>query len=294
MSRKYMRFSMVTLLFGCFVVGMMSCLRLRNSDQKVIKQFKENGLVPKIHCTEGSKMRYVQYGEGDVLIVFIHGAPGSSDNYYDYLMDSALYHRAVMITPDRLGYGYSEFGHAEVSIKKQAQSIAELIKVASDTIRHVVLVGHSFGGPIAARVCMDYTELVDGLVMLAPALDPDEERLFWFAYLGKYPPTRWLTPAPFRVAADEKFGHVAELQKMEPYWHKISIPVIHVHGDKDSIVPYKNLAFTNEVISHTNLQVITITEANHFIPWTNREEVTKIIVDFIEKIQNSSENIEND
>ena len=53
---------------------------------------------------------------------------------------------------------------------------------------------------------MDYPELTDHLVMVAPLIDPEHEIIFWFSYLGYWKPFRWMAPVSLRVAADEKFG----------------------------------------------------------------------------------------
>jgi pimeloyl-ACP methyl ester carboxylesterase len=41
--------------------------------------------------------------------------------------------------------------------------------------KQVILVGHSLGGPLIARMTMDYPELIDGLVFVAGSVAPKLE-----------------------------------------------------------------------------------------------------------------------
>ena len=105
-----------------------SCVTLRKSDSSIIKNFKKKGQTTEINYKifQDNKIRYITDKKMDKnlpTIIFVHGAPGSSTDYYKYLQDIDLQKQANLISVDRLGYGYSNFGKAEVSITKQAAMI---------------------------------------------------------------------------------------------------------------------------------------------------------------------------
>ncbi|MFD2566194.1 alpha/beta fold hydrolase [Pseudotenacibaculum haliotis] len=111
----------------------------------------------------------------DLAVFFVHGAPGSSDNYYTYLQDSLLLKGANLYSIDRPGYGFSNFGKPEISIKRQSEVVAEIIDSLPE--QKVIVLGHSYGGPIAAYSSI-LSPKVKSVIMLAPALDPENEKFF--------------------------------------------------------------------------------------------------------------------
>lgn len=255
-------------------------MSFRYSDKKITAMFKGEDLQPaiKYHIFKDQKLRYIELITDKSLpcVVFIHGAPGSSADYYDYFRIEDLYSKVNLISVDRLGYGYSNFGNSETSIQKQGEAIQSIIEKACSS--NVILVGHSFGGPIAVRMAMDYPNSYKSLLLLAPALDPQNEKKIKIAHLAVHKPTSWITPAALRVAAEEKFAHSAELKKMTPFYNRIDIPIYHIHGTKDSLVPYENLDFSKQHLLPDLFEPITLEGEDHFLPWAQQELIIKEIL----------------
>lgn len=262
---------------------------MRTSDRKTRKTFREKKAVVEIKKYNLKTVNYPirvvsgQYdAEKDVAIFFVHGAPGASDNYYKYLQDSLLLSKANMYSIDRPGYGFSNFGKAETSIKKQTEVVAEIINQLPE--KNVVVLGHSFGGPIAAYSSL-FSSKVKSVLMLAPAIDPENEKVFWFAYVSKWKLTKWMIPGALGVAGDEKFTHVKELEKLKDVWKDIKAPVVHMHGTKDRIVPFENLQFSTEQFNKQYLDTIILHKGNHFLPWNQYSLVRQELVKLIERIE---------
>lgn len=215
------------------------------------------------------------------LIIFIHGAPGSANNFFKYQADSLLRSRAMMVSIDRLGYGYSHYGRSEVSIAKQAETVKDVIDYYGG--RKAILVGHSYGGPIAAKVAMDYPERVQSVLMLAPVNDPDNEKIFWFAHFGHWKATKWMLSPAWQVSGDEKFSHAEELQKIAAGWKEIRVPVVHMHGDKDSLAPPVNMEFSKKNIAPDMLRMERMPKAGHLIPFLNFDTVRGEILKLLDK-----------
>lgn len=283
---KKRAFVISAVLLILFVVLTNSCMQFRKSDAEVRDHFTESNVPVKIVYSqiEDRKIRYIKSGNNtDKLVVFIHGAPGSSQDYYHLLEDSTLLENCSMISVDRPGYGYSEFGRSEKSIKRQSFILTELIRKANSDYNKIVILGHSFGGPVAGIMGVANDSLIDKIILLAPAIDPEFEIVFWISYLVKWPPFRWFTPTAWRVASDEKFSHVKALRDIKNLWARIDTDLIHVHGTKDILVPYENVYFSSRNIPSEFLEIQTLEGANHFLPWSHTELVKELILNSLKE-----------
>ncbi len=103
-------------------------------------------------------------------IVFIHGASG---NLRDAMLPlrKTLEGRADMLFVDRPGHGWSARGPADNATPAgQAKTIAALMDHLE--IGPAIVVGHSFGGAIAATFALDHPQKTAGLVFLAAVSHP--------------------------------------------------------------------------------------------------------------------------
>lgn len=277
-SRIFRFFLLAVFLLLAGGILFNSCMPFRDTDLKTERYFEKRGAKVRIHHEDynGTSIRYFEWApdaasDNKPLLLFVHGAPGSSMDFNRYLADSLLRTRARMINVDRLGYGFSGYGKSAVTL---AEQVAQLrFVMARYPGRRAILVGHSFGGPIVAKFAMDYPELTHAIVMLAPVNDPDSEPMFWVSNFARWKATRWMLSKAWQVAGDEKFAHIQQLRLIEHDWQKIRVPVVHIHGLKDWMAPPENLAFSRRHIPGQYLKVIELPKASHFIPWTDYELV---------------------
>ncbi len=236
---------------------------------------------------EGRQIRYVQTGDNQkATILFIHGAPSSSSYWRIYMSDSILLTRATMYAPDRPGYGYSGLGKALPDIAAQAHALKVILDSLHQMHHPVVVVGVSYGGPIAARLTMDYPELVDGLVLLAPPIGPGREKLFWITYPIENPLLNWVVPRMLQSANTEKIHHKEELTKMLPLWQNIHIPVTYMQGEKDELVDTSNASFAREhLVNVPSLDVQMIPGRGHLIAFDEKARIEQAILDMLDKVE---------
>jgi uncharacterized protein len=216
------------------------------------------------------------------LLLFIHGAPGSSSSFLPYLEDKRLRNFFSILVVDRPGYGFSGYGSYQ-PIPKQYEAIRHVLESSGVSI-NVVTIGHSFGGTISGYIAIQNPDWLKGTIMIAPAIDPDQEKYLWFGKLAMYMSTRWLAPRSLRVAADEKYSHEAELNTFIGDWHRIKKPVLHIHGDSDGLVPYGNVSFSENNIPKKWLQTKTFKNKGHLIPFTDKESMVDEIINFVSKL----------
>ena len=224
---------------------------------------------------KGIRISYaIQPNSAAPLLFFIHGAPGSWKAYRKYLRNNSLSTDFEMISVDRPGYGGTENGRAFASLKTQSHLLGRLLRLYAKE-RPVILVGHSYGGPLALRMAMDYPNQVDGLLLLAPTIDPSlEKRGRWRMWIREVP-LRWLTPTSLYTTNEEIISLKTDLEDIEENYLCLKVPVYYIHGTSDMIVPVANQYYAKRQMSHLPLQLRILEGVNHFIPWTNYSEVIK-------------------
>ncbi len=268
---------------------LIQAITTETSEQEMKKDFKGLPFTPEFHISKTPERDVFYMAIGDIakpLVFFVHGAPGSYDNFKKFLKDSTLMSSARLVSVDRPGYGKSGKKESESSIEKQAKILLEVLK-ENDKNKGVILVGHSYGGPIIARMAMEAPELVDALVLAAPAIDPENEKIFFVSKKFFWAIFKWITPRPLKVANDEKMAHVAELEKMLPLWKKITIPVTFIHGEKDGLVPFENVAFGKKMLTNADVDYVTKKKMGHLIPWRNPELISDAISKHLYQLKKS-------
>lgn len=129
------------------------------------------GLLPEGNyapCANGYKIHYLDEGSGDV-VVFLHGSgPGASgySNFkanYPFLVEAG--YRCII--PDHIGYGFSD---KPDDVDHPLSFFVECIKQTLDCagVSRCTLVGNSLGGAVALGLALDYPELVEKLILMAP------------------------------------------------------------------------------------------------------------------------------
>ena len=213
-------------------------------------------------------------------LLMIHGAPGAWYGSRNLLDDSALQQHYHIIAVDRLGYNQSRFRkkrRAVTSITTQAMAIHEALRLNRSTKSGVVM-GSSYGAPIAAKMAALYPESFYQLIMLAPAIDPDREKFWWFHPYIRGGPISWFLPRFINNATEEKFAHVEELRKLLPDWEKIQASVITVQGGADDIVDPANLDFAKKLLQGKTAEFIYLPNAGHLIRWRHAGMVRSLLL----------------
>ena len=264
-------------------------VQFRMDDRELLSWFHERHIDPKIdyYQAKGRKIRYLTVGsDTSASILFIHGAPSSLSYWKGYLADSVLLSRATMYAVDRPGYGYSGLASPMPSIADQAAVIRLILDSLHRAKHPVIVVGVSYGGPIACRLAMDYPELVDGLVLVAPPIGPGLEKIFWFTYPVESPTVHWFVPRMLQTANQEKIHHKEELTKMLPLWGRIHAPVIYLQGDKDGLVDTTNAGFARQhLINAPSLDIRMIPGRGHLIAFAEKDQIEKAILDLVDKTE---------
>jgi uncharacterized protein len=291
-GRISLRIFLGVLIFLVIVVLIFDRLvQFRMDDKELTKWFHDRHIEPHIQYYQsmGRTVRYVGVGEQQntqkATILFIHGAPSSLSYWKAYLSDSTLLSRATLYAADRPGYGYSGLADPLPDISAQAAILKEIVDSLHKAHHPVIVVGVSYGAPIASRLVMDNPDLADGLILLAPPLAPGQEEYFWFTYLVENPLIHWVVPRMLKTANREKVHHREELTKMLPLWSRIHIPVMYLQGQDDELVFTSNAAFARSHLTNVpSLDIQMIPGRGHLIAFAEKDRIEKAILAMLDKV----------
>lgn len=280
------RISIALFILLVLTLFLSSCfLQFRTSDEKAMKEYSKQGidLNPKTYEFLSRKIHYVEAGNLNAkkVLFFVHGSPGSWNAYDNYLKDSNLLRDFHLISVDRPGYGYSDFGIVEESLLKQSIVYAPILKELHEKNKEIILVGHSYGGPVIARMAMDFADVVKGLIFIAASIDPELEPHYWIQDVAKNKFVKSITPSALIVSNEEILALKNELNKIKSKWKNIDQPVIFIQGAKDDLVHPNNRLFAEKMMINTKVNQMYYEDLDHFIPFTQKQ----IVIEAIYKMQ---------
>ncbi len=280
-NRRMKRTGIVMLVLLCLWTLMaQSCMKFRISDEQAIEKFRQAGVSLKIQRLKVNTrtLHYAKTGNDTLpTIVFVHGSPGAWDAFETFMRDKLLLDKYRMISVDRPGFGYSDFGDA-LNLQDQSMIIQALFEKEKNG-RPVYLVGHSLGGPLIIQMAVDRPGYFDALVILAGSIDPKQENPERWRPLFMNNPLKFLVPGAMRPSNDELWYLKQDLKKLAPQMDQVKTRVFIVHGNKDILVPYANLDFGVKALKNARMiDTLTIPGANHFIPWSHYTTVRTVLL----------------
>ena len=271
--------SIIAITTVIYLVFCQSWMRMRMSSKETKAFFttSKTNYIDSSKEINGFTIHYIETGNKNAsTLFFVHGSPGSWDTYKDYLKDSLLLSKFRMIAIDRIGFGYSNFGKAE-NLKTQTYIIEKFTKLISNG-KPIYLIGHSMGGPTVVEMAAEKPNDYATLVILAGAVDPKAEKPEKWRPIIMTKPLRYIIPGALRTSNDELWWLKSDLYDLKPKLQNITSKVIIIHGTKDPLVPYSNVAFMRrEFVNAKSLDIISIKDANHFIPWEHFKEIRDVL-----------------
>lgn len=262
------------LLAQCFI------MRERWSDKKAYSVFKAKDVPLKMYDTVINQrhLHYAVCGDDSLpTLVFIHGSPGSWMHYMKYMWDAEMRTKFRIVAIDRPGFGYSDFGKA-MHLQDQCSIISPVLRKLK-TGKPLFLVGHSMGGPVAVKLAADNPSLIKTLVIIAGAIDINMEAKETWRHIMNVRPLYWCLPGAFAPSNTELLYLKKDLLPLQNDFKNITCNVLFVHGDKDTWVPIKNIAFGKKMlVNAASVTADTLQGADHQIPWKNRDALKQILL----------------
>jgi pimeloyl-ACP methyl ester carboxylesterase len=207
-------------------------------------------------------------------VIFVHGTPGSAGAWTDYLQDHPDNFEYVAV--DRPGFGKSAPDQAVVTLREQALALENLLVEREG--QWPILVGHSLGAPIIAKLAVLSPQKVGGLIFVSGSFDPTLEKIHLLQRLGDTWPIERILPSSIRNSNRELFALKAELEILETQLSDIPNQITIIHGTRDNLVPYENVQYVlSQLVSPQSAKVVTLEGKNHFLPWNSKDIIEAAI-----------------
>ena len=178
-----------------------------------------------------------------------------------------------MLAVDRPGWSRNQEPSGAVpELAQQSRLLRSILDVANSKEK-AILVGHSLGGPIVARMAVDYPGKVAAIVLLAPSLDPELDAVRWYNRLADNVLVQSFLPEMLVRSNTEILALPQELRELVERMGTIRIPVVAVHGLKDELVDPGNTDFARSNLTHAVYDETLLPNCGHLIPQLRTAEV---------------------
>ena len=260
-------------------------------------------------CANGYRIHYLDEGEGQV-VVFLHGSGPGASGYSNFKGNYPAFVKAGFrcIVPDLIGYGFSDKpDDVDHPLSFFVQCIKQTLDVAG--VDKCTVVGNSLGGAIAIGLALDYPELVEKLILMAPGglsempeyqAMPGMQKVFQVFGSGE-PVTSAVMKDLFatglmydsRYATDELVaermqimeimnGHVMATMKVPVLvdrLQELACPTLGFWGMDEKMMPENGIMAMAKNIKH--LRLILVTECGHWVMVEHEGMFNRTCVDFL-------------
>lgn len=270
------------------VAGWASCrncnqLEFRKSDAQINASLNKGRQPFSIGYfkNHSSIIRFLKVGADSLpKIILIHGSPSSLSSWQPIYTDSAFTNRYQIIAIDRPGYGYSNFGSVITNLQHQVNTIQPLIDSLTARTK-AILVGTSYGGPVAAQLAMNLPNRFEQLILLSAAVKPGSEKTYWISYPMVMPFISLLFSPGLVMPSEEKLTHREQLEQLRN-WNKINTDVVIIHGNKDDLIYYDNATYAKAQLQNAHsVKLITMSGKGHAIIFSRPDFLKKIFHQFL-------------
>lgn len=214
--------------------------------------------------------------------VFIHGFGGQAEQWHYQLQKFLIENRVIAL--DLRGHGLSDKpsrGYTMPQIQSDLETALGILKVNSK----FVLIGHSFGGAIAAEYALAHPERVERLVLIATAGEFKLQPFFrlglnlpnWLLRIAGFFTREWLSAPPHAL----KPFYKQNLSKWVG-WDKfraLTVPTLVIRGNRDQV--FERTFFENVTHSIPGAQEADIGASGHMVMLERREAVNRAIERFL-------------
>lgn len=211
---------------------------------------------------------------GGRRVIFIHGTPGDAAGWRAIVRDAPPGFEYLAI--DRPGFGRSQPFGSVVQLDAQADALVPLLEARDG--HWPILVGHSYGAPVAVAAAARMPSQVGGIILLAGALDPAQEKVHPAQWAGEWLTLKGMLPRMLANANRELLALKGELIGLAPRLGELRQPVTIIHGTADVQVPYANVPYmTQRFTGAQPLRVIRLDRQDHFLPWKHPRVIAREI-----------------
>ncbi|MBC7194513.1 MAG: alpha/beta hydrolase [Caldisericia bacterium] len=314
--KKFLKILLISILIILIVSYLYSLISIKLSYKDLNSLIYEDSKFIKI---DNFNLHYREHGEGDKIILLIHGFAASTYSFKDLFLPLSKYGKVIAI--DLPGFGLTErpmkksLNYNPYSREGQV----EVIKKFLDTlkIRKVIILGHSMGGGIATYFTIKYPQYVEKLIIEDGALFDQEMggviikflrtpigKFLWplivkplVNQISKLKDIAYYEPNFIKEIDLEEYKKALFVKNWEYGLYEIAISqenlnlkeklkqieneVLIIWGEFDKVIPKENGYEISSLIKNSEFKIIK--ECGHVPHEEKRDEFLNILVNFIEK-----------
>lgn len=189
-------------------------------------------------------------------VVIVTGTPSWSEYWAPTI--AGLPQTREMIVADRPGFRSSEPEDAVRDLAKQADALAPMLEAREG--ERVLLVGQSFGAPVATLMAQRYPDQVDAIVLVSAFFGdrgPTARRMIGAGRL-----VHGMLPRDLKNSISEVSAQEEQLPGVWEALRGLRQPIVFVHGDDDTFVP---LAADQRIAAEYGHTLVTVPGGDHFL-----------------------------
>lgn len=182
----------------------------------------------------------------ETTILYLHG---NSTSLSDHLEMVQLFHslgwNSLIIDYPKFGKSEGDFPN-ELSVYENASSAWEyLVKEKYISPNKITVYGHSLGGSIAIEMAARYSTMAGVIVesSFTSMMDMARKRIYRFF--------------PIKFILDQEFNSIEKVKRL-------SVPILFMHGKKDSIIPYQMTVNLFEQASSAIKNIVLFEDGRHW------------------------------
>ena len=278
--KKILTYLLLFLGIALFLSRFVIC-QMRWSDKKALRVFKSNHVPLEFFDTviNNRRIHYAATGSDSLpTLIIIHGSPGSWFHYMSTMRDQDLRKKFRIVSFDRPGFGQSDYGKA-LNLQEQCALLLPVMQGLANG-KPLFICGHSYGGPVVAKLAADAPGLFHTIVIAAGSLDPDQEKKETWRRIMENKPLSAFLPGAHRASNTELLYLKEDLKPLAADLVKIRSHVRFIHGDRDTWVPIENVRYGVKMMTQAaSIRIDTIRGARHHIPWKHKKEFKKVLLE---------------
>lgn len=242
------------------------------------------------HEFDGVELRSYSTGRGDAerTFVLVHGIGMS--HYTFTRLAAALRPYGRVIAFDLAGFGSNRPPQHRVGIADHARLVARAL--AERGVERAIVVGHSMGSQIAVEMAVRSPDLVDGIVLIGPVVDPHRPGAVRQGLALARDTMGEPVPVDLLVVSDYLRGgirwYLRQLPEMLEYpiqrrLAAVAQPVLVVRGQDD---PVGTRDWCDRLVSHAaDGRLLELAGSRHVVPRTAPEDLARELDRFARSVE---------
>lgn len=223
------------------------------------------------------------------IVIMFHGFTGDlgylDDSLFSVISKKILNKNIAVIRFDFNGHGKSDGKLIDMNVLNEIEDGIAILKYVRtlEFVSDIYILGHSQGGVVGGMLTGLYSDVIDKLVLLAPAATLKDDAMIGRCMDAKYDTDHIPDVVSINNSSTDIGGHYFRIAKNLPIYEitqNFKGPMLVIHGQNDNIVNIKASYRYKETIPSCKLEVFE--NLDHGFSGLDCEKAINKVVDFLE------------